>query len=225
MNPILLRIFQLLFLIVLQAVLLFVSAGRVDWPEGWWYVGLYFLGILSASWLMLPQRREVVAERSKGAAGGKTWDIWLTRLMSIPTLGLLIVAGLDQRFGWQPDFGLPFQIVGGILFLLGYAIVIWAMYTNPFFSSIVRIQKERDHAAVSGGPYRFVRHPGYVGMLTSALGGAALLGSTWALIPFALYLALVVLRAALEDQTLQAELPGYAEYAQKTRFRLLPGVW
>ena len=174
---------------------------------------------------MLPHRKEVIEERSKGAAGGKTWDIWLTRIMSIPSLGLLIVAGLDQRFGWSPDFNLAFQMIGGVLFMLGYAVVVWAMYTNQFFSSVVRIQAERGHVAVTGGPYRFVRHPGYVGMMVSALGGVWLLRSTWTMIPYALYVAVVITRTALEDKTLRAELPGYVEYASRTRYRLLPGIW
>jgi protein-S-isoprenylcysteine O-methyltransferase Ste14 len=225
MNPILRRIFQLLFLVVIQAALLFLSAGRFSWLAGRLYIGLYFIGLILASVIMLPRRKEVIEERSRGAAGGKNWDIWLTRIMSIPSLGLLVVAGLDERFGWQPDFGPSFQFFGCVLFLLGYSIIIWAMYTNRFFSSVVRIQAEREHVAVTGGPYRFVRHPGYVGMMTSALGGVLLLRSTWAIIPFGLYVAIVLVRTAMEDKTLQAELPGYAEYASRTRYRLFPGIW
>ncbi len=225
MHPILRRIFQLLFLVVIQAVLLFFSAGSLTWLAGWWYIGLYFIGLLLASLIMLPHRKDVIEERSKGAAGGKTWDTWLTRIMAVASLGMLVVAGLDQRFGWSPNFGLRVQIFGGVLFMLGYSIVVWAMYTNQFFSSVVRIQKERGHMAVTGGPYRFIRHPGYVGMLISALGGVWLFRSAWAMIAFGLYAAVVVLRTALEDKTLRHELPGYAEYASQTRFRLLPGVW
>jgi protein-S-isoprenylcysteine O-methyltransferase Ste14 len=115
--------------------------------------------------------------------------------------------------------------LGVTLFFLGYFLVIWAMYTNRFFSSIVRIQTERNHIAVTGGPYRYVRHPGYIGMITSALGSAFLLRSSWALIPFCFYVILVIARAYLEDKTLAAELPGYAEYRLKTRHRLIPGIW
>jgi protein-S-isoprenylcysteine O-methyltransferase Ste14 len=99
------------------------------------------------------------------------------------------------------------------------------MYTNKFFSSVVRIQTERNHAAVTTGPYRYVRHPGYMGMLTSALGGVFLLESIWALIPYALYSILVIVRTALEDRTLRAELPGYGEYVARTRYRLIPLIW
>jgi len=225
MNAILRRMLQLLFLVVVQAILLFLSAGSLAWAAGWWYIGLYFIGLLFASLILLPHRREVIEERSKGASGGKSWDIWLTRIMTVPSLGMLVVAGLDQRFGWLPDFNVAVQILGGVLFMLGYSIIVWAMYTNQFFSSIVRIQEERGHMAVTAGPYRFVRHPGYVGMMLSALGGMWLLRSTWALIAFALYVAVVVTRTALEDKTLRNELPGYTEYSTMTRFRLLPGIW
>lgn len=225
MNPILRRILQLVILVIIQAALLFLSAWSLAWFEGWLYVSLYFLCLVAASVIMLPGHAEVVAERSKGAVGGKTWDIWLTRLMVIPTFGLLVIAGLDQRFGWQPDFNFFSQLIGVGLFLLGYVVVVWAMISNKFFSSVVRIQTERGHRAVTGGPYRFIRHPGYAGMLVSALGSVLLLRSTWALLPYALYLVTVIIRTALEDKTLRAELTGYDEYARQTRYRLLPGIW
>jgi protein-S-isoprenylcysteine O-methyltransferase Ste14 len=225
MNPILRRIFQLLFLVVIQAVLLFLSAGQLNWAAGWLYIGLYVICLLVAAVIMLPQRKDVIEERSKGSAGGKTWDIWLTRILIIPSLGILVVAGLDERFGWLPDFSLFIQFMGCVLFLVGYAMVIWAMYTNRFFSAVVRIQTERGHAAITGGPYHFIRHPGYVGMMTSALGSVLLLRSPWAMIPFALYVAVVIVRTAQEDGTLQAELPGYADYATQTRYRLFPRIW
>jgi protein-S-isoprenylcysteine O-methyltransferase Ste14 len=225
MNPVLKRIIQLLALTALQAALLCLSAWSLTWLEGWLYVGIYIFLIAASSFIMLPKRPEVVAERSKGAEGGKPWDLLLTRLMAIPSLGMLVVAGLDHHFGWKPDLGLSAQVVGVVLYVLGYIITIWAMYTNKFFSSVVRIQKERGHQAITSGPYRFVRHPGYVGMVTSALGAVLLLNSVWAFIAFALYVAVVVTRTALEDKTLQAELDGYKEFAAHTRYRLIPGIW
>jgi len=88
MSPILSRIIQLLGLVVVQAALLFVSAGSLRWSAGWWYIGLYVLMLFLASFVMIPQRREVIEERSKGTAGGKSWDLRITRLMAIPALGL-----------------------------------------------------------------------------------------------------------------------------------------
>ena len=225
MSPILLRMLQLLVLVLIQAGLLFFSAGTLRWPAAWWYIGLYVLMLAGASVLMIPHRREVIEERSKGATGGKRWDYWLTQLMIIPTLGTLIVAGLDQRWSWTPPLPLWLRLFGVLLFLVGYGLVLSAMYANKFFSQVVRIQTERGHVAVTNGPYRIVRHPGYLGMIISLLGAVFLLDSLLGLLCFILYLVLVTLRARLEDRTLLAELPGYTEYAARTRFRLLPGLW
>ncbi len=181
--------------------------------------------LVAASFVMIPHRREVIEERSKGTKGGKRWDYWLTQLIIIPSLGLLVLAGLDQRWSWTAPLPLWAGLTGGFLFLLGYALVLWAMYSNKFFSQVVRIQTERGHVAVTAGPYRIIRHPGYMGMTTSMLGAVFLLDCIFGLACFLLYLVLVILRTSREDQTLRAELPGYPEYAARTRFRLIPGVW
>lgn len=225
MSPILKRISQLLVLVILQAAVLFASAGSLQWAAGWWYIGLYIAMLLLASVIMLPNRMEVVAERSKGTSGGKSWDLWITRLLAIPTLGLLVLAGLDQRWNLTPPLPLWGRLFGALAFGAGYAIVLWAMYSNEYFSQVVRIQSERGHVAVTGGPYRFVRHPGYLGMILSMLGAVFLLDSLWGLVCFALYLGLIVTRTALEDRTLRAELPGYSEYLTHTKYRLIPGLW
>jgi protein-S-isoprenylcysteine O-methyltransferase Ste14 len=219
------RIVQLLVLVLIQSALLFVSAGTVRWPAGWWYIGLYVLMLAGASLVMIPRRREVIEERSRGMKGGKSWDLWITRLMAIPTLGLLAVTGLDQRWSWTPPLPNGIRLSGGLLFILGYLLVLWAMYVNKYFSQVVRIQTERDHHAITAGPYRMVRHPGYLGMIASMLGAVFILDSLYGLICFALYLALIVTRTALEDHTLHAELPGYSDYSAHTRYRLIPGLW
>ncbi len=225
MSPVIKRILQLFLLVAIQAALLFGSAGSLRWAAGWWYIGLYFIMLIAASFIFIPNRPEVITERSKGIEGGKPWDILLTRLMTIPALGLLIVGGLDERLGWTPPLPLWSRLLGGTFFMGGYVIVLWAMYTNQYFSQIVRIQSDRGHVAVTDGPYRIVRHPGYLGMLTSTIGIPAILDSPYCFILVALYMTLVVIRAALEDKTLQNELPGYVEYQKHTRYRLLPGIW
>ena len=225
MSPIILRILQLLVLVLLQAILLFASAGDLSWSAGWWYIGLYVLMLAAASFVMIPHRREVIEERSKGAKGGKRWDTWLTQLMILPSLGLLVLAGLDQRWSWTAPLPVWVRLTGGLIFLLGYALVLWAMYANKFFSQVVRIQAERGHVAVTAGPYRIVRHPGYLGMTTSMLGAVFLLDSLYGLVCFIVYVILIIIRTRREDQTLRAELPGYPEYAARTRFRLIPGLW
>jgi len=119
----------------------------------------------------------------------------------------------------------PVYVAAYIVLAVACAFSLWAMWTNRFFSSVVRIQTDRGHHVVQGGPYRLIRHPGYVGAILSVLSTAVVLGSLWSLIPAGLTTVLVSVRTALEDATLQRELPGYAEYASKVRYRLLPGVW
>ena len=138
---------------------------------------------------------------------------------------LVIVAGLDHRYGWSPELPIWIILLGFILIMLGYAFAAWAMAENRFFSSVVRIQTERGHQVCDGGPYRIVRHPGYAGSILALPGIVLALSSAWTLIPAAAALIIAVIRTALEDQTLQEELPGYRDYAQRIRYRLLPGVY
>ena len=120
---------------------------------------------------------------------------------------------------------LTLQIVALVVAVLCYALIVWAMAANAFFSKVVRIQDDRGHTVATGGPYRIVRHPGYVGGILFELATPIMLGSWWALIPGGFTALFFVVRTALEDKTLHEELPGYAEYAQQTRYRLLPGIW
>jgi protein-S-isoprenylcysteine O-methyltransferase Ste14 len=145
--------------------------------------------------------------------------------MAVTWLSVLVVAGLAQRWRWEPASGPVARAVGVALFVAGYALLLWAMTANPSSSQAVRIQDERGHAAVIDGPHRLLRHPGYVGMITSMAGAALLLGSPWAWIPAVLYGAVLVVRTAREDATPIQELPGYREYAARTTRRLVPGIW
>ncbi len=138
---------------------------------------------------------------------------------------MLIVAGLDHRWGWSPEFPLWLIVLGFILIALGYVFAAWAMAENRYFSSVVRIQADRGHAVCDSGPYRIVRHPGYAGNIPPLLGIVLALGSVWTLIPAAVALIIAVTRTALEDQTLQKELPGYRDYVQIVRYRLVPGIY
>ena len=155
----------------------------------------------------------------------KKWDIWLTILgaLLLPLI-LYVVAGLDRGAEWS---ALPFwlQVVALVGMVLGIAITDWAMWANRFFSGTVRIQEDRGHTVAAGGPYRAVRHPGYVGTLVFEVFTPLLLGSWWAWIPGLLSAVLLLVRTALEDRTLQEELEGYEAYARQVRYRLLPGLW
>ncbi len=137
----------------------------------------------------------------------------------------LVIAGLDHRFGWSTGIGIVAQIGAFVVCCCGYALVVWATAANVYFSQIVRIQTERCHEVATGGPYRFVRHPGYTGTILTAVATPILLTSWWALALSVPAASLLILRTILEDRTLQAELPGYVEHARRTRYLLVADVW
>ena len=211
--------------LVMLAVILFLSAGRLDWVMGWAFVGIYFLWVCATSVILILRSPDLIAERLGPRKGAKTWDTAIMSVVGLATIVKLVVAGLDLRYGWTSGISLPLQVVAMIVAGLGYALGGWAIAANAYFSQIVRIQADRDHAVASGGPYRFVRHPGYVGTILFELSTPVMLASWWALIPGGLAALLLIVRTYLEDRTLQEELDGYRQYAQTVRYRLLPGVW
>ena len=146
-------------------------------------------------------------------------------IYGVMQLALLVIAGLDHRFGWTSWIGVMAQISALVVCCLSYALAVWATASNAYFSQIVRIQTERGHEVATGGPYRFVRHPAYTGTILTSLAIPILLASWWAFAVGVLAALLMILRTILEDRTLQAELPGYPEYAHRVRYRLVPGVW
>ena len=177
-----------------------------------------------AGFALLPA--ELIAERSRLPADARPEDLLiagLAILLLIPATA--IISGLDVRWHWSP--ALPAAVRGAALamFTLGYAVSLWAAWANPFFSAVVRIQRERGHHVVSRGPYAFVRHPGYAGPMLAHVCLPLALGSLWGLLPALAGCACLVLRIGFEERVLRAELPGYAEYAQRVRWRLLPYVW
>lgn len=208
--------------LIITAICLFASAGRFDWPGAW---ALLILSLLSGLAMTLGRDRELSAER-RNVKEGKSWDKLLVAItVLLGPMATWITAGLDQRFAWTgqlPGYVLP---AGATAAALASALIAAAMRANRFFSSVVRIQKDRGHTVVDRGPYAFIRHPGYAGMLVFTLATPFILGSLRALWPAALTVLAILLRAALEDSTLQLELDGYPAYARKVRHRLLPLVW
>lgn len=206
-------------------LVLYAASGCWNWPLAWAYLGLYAAVLVVGSFFAIHRDPGFTSERTQAKEGTKTWDRWLSGPLFSPLwLALYVVAGLDQRHGWSPDLA-PVAIAAVGVAGLGYLVPVWAMATNRFYGRYVRIQTDRGHTVVTTGPYRFVRHPAYAGLCVFMLASALALESLWALIPAALVVVVLVVRTALEDRTLLAELPGYAEYAQRTRYRLLPGVW
>jgi protein-S-isoprenylcysteine O-methyltransferase Ste14 len=211
---------------LVMVAVLFISAGRLDWVMGWLLFAVYATWDVVVALLLIPRSPGMIAERSGIRPGTKKWDIALTSIAAslLPMIAWL-VAGLDVRFQWTPSFPVPLQIGGLIVVVLGFALVTWAMASNAFFSTLVRIQHDRNHTVASSGPYRIIRHPGYVAAILFGLGSPVVLGSLWALLPAGLSALLYVIRTALEDRTLHEELAGYREYARRVRYRLLPGIW
>lgn len=220
------RLVQVIFVVVLQAAILFLAAGTLDWLAAWVYLAVYLCGIAITAGFLIPRNPELVAERGEVKADAKGWDKLLSGMVGfyLPML-ILLVAGFDKRLAWSAPIDTAVQLVAFVVTVAGFAFLEWAIISNAFFSGVVRIQKDRGHRVASGGPYRFVRHPGYVGMLLFYTATTIFLGSWWGLVPALVNAVLLVIRTHLEDRTLQAELEGYRDYAQRVRYRLLPGVW
>jgi len=213
-----------IFTLILAAIW-YVASGRLDRMMGWAFIAAYMI-LAAVSTLIVPLDPELIEERSQIKEDVKAWDKPIVIILNVWTpLGMLIVAGLDARFGWSPQIGLAPQVATLVLAVLGYLLSIWAAASNKFYARFVRIQKERGHTVATGGPYRYVRHPSYAGLIIFYLAASLALGSLWALLLNGLMSLLLVIRTVLEDRTLLEELDGYKEYARRVRYRLLPGVW
>ena len=219
---------RLIITYLLIPLVLLVCGWDLSWWQAWVFSLLIFAaGIGGRIWA---ERRHpgltVERQNTKSVQKAKVWDKVLAPLMAISiSFPLVIVAGLDHRYGWSPEFPLWLNIIGFILIAVGYAFGVWAFIENRFFSSVVRIQTERGHVVCDSGPYRIVRHPGYAGNILPLPGIVLALGSLWTVIPAVVALVIAILRTALEDRTLQEELPGYREYAHRVRYRLFPWIY
>ena len=206
-------------------VLVFVSAGTLEYWQGWLYIGLN-LGVIVATLFVLRNNPQLIQERLNPKQGMKDWDKRYFALSTPLYLGGVVLAGVDVgRFGWSPPLPVWVYAASIVAFVFGQAIFLWAKQANAFFSSVVRIQTERGQTVCREGPYRLVRHPGYVGSLIWTLAAPLILGSVWALIPAVLSDLLLLWRTAKEDETLQRELPGYVEYTRDVKYRLVPHLW
>jgi protein-S-isoprenylcysteine O-methyltransferase Ste14 len=206
---------------VLAAVALFASAGTTALPTYWVYLSI-FAAVFVASFLVLDP--DLARERMR--PGGKSQPLGL-KVFSAVLFAHWIVAGLDHgRFHWSDTVPAWLQWLSLALLAAAYALCLWAMRVNRFFSSVVRIQSDRGHVLITSGPYAYIRHPGYLAGLVIVLASGLALDSWLATallvilsLPFLLY------RAVTEDRILLAELPGYRAYAASVRWRVIPGIW
>jgi protein-S-isoprenylcysteine O-methyltransferase Ste14 len=136
----------------------------------------------------------------------------------------LVAIGLDRR-AHASDVPLPLQALGLAMYLLSTAFIMWVFRENSFAAPVVKVQAERHHRVVSSGPYAFVRHPMYSGVMLFFFGVPLLLGSWWGVAIAPVFAVLFAIRARIEERALVEGLPDYADYAARVRYRLVPGLW
>ena len=217
---------QMAITIAIMAIMLFLPAGRLDWPGAWLFLAeMGLVGFAMGVWLARHDP-ELLAERMKPPFQRTQpgWDRWFLVAVAGLGAGWLILMGFDGR---PTGSRLPFwlAIVGAVLMLISFAIVQWTFQTNSFAAAVVRIQTERGHRVISTGPYALVRHPMYAGAVLFLLSVPLMLGSLWGLISAPAMVAMLGLRAVREERTLAAGLEGYAAYMQRVRYRFVPGLW
>lgn len=208
--------------LAITAACLFVAAGRLDWPRAWVLLGLSLLTGLAFTAGRDPS---LSAERRNVKAGKSSDKVMVGISVLLGPMAMWITAGLQCRFhGPSGHFSLLF-FAGVVAAGLSAVLTAAAMRTNRFFSAVVRIQSDRGHRVVDHGPYRVIRHPGYAGMIVFTLATPLILSSSWAFVPAIATVAATIVRTVMEEATLFRELDGYADYARRVRFRLLPGIW
>ena len=211
--------------VIIVGLALFLPARTFAWWNGWVCLTVTFLWTIGTAIAILTQNPDLIAERLGPRAGAKSWDTLIMSLLGIMQLGRYLLAGFDHSHGWTHPFSPVIIAISLIVFAAGYALFIWAISVNAYFSQIVRLQTERNQVVVKDGPYRFIRHPGYLGAILVEIGLPIFLNS-WAAASISLItIPLLIYRTFLEDQTLLKELMGYTAYSQQARFRLLPGIW
>lgn len=219
---------QLLLVLLIIPLSPMLISWHWNWWEAWVVAFIFIAGFVISRMLARRKHPDILAERSDSFSrkDAKPWDRFLAPAMAFGGAILLVIAGLEERFGWSPiAFNLSVKIAAIILLILAYLFSSWALIENAFFSGIVRVQKDRGHSVCDSGPYRFLRHPGYAGTLLSYLCMPLILDSAWAFIATGLLFIVTIARTALEDQTLKNELPGYRAYAERVKHRLFPGLW
>ncbi len=219
------NIVRLVGFLVILGTLLFLPAGTLAYWQGWVFFAGFSLVVIGFMLYGMIADPGMLKERSHKAKNVKSWDTILLWIYTFFLIALIVVAPLDGgRMHWS-HVPLWVNLLGLGLMLLAFALLTWVTVNNTYLSRYVRIQDDRSQRVITSGPYHYVRHPMYASNILFFPSIPLLLGSWWALIPSGIIMLIFILRTHLEDRTLQAELPGYKEYAKKTRFRLVPGAW
>lgn len=220
-------VLMLLVFILIVPLLPMIISWQWDWWEAWVYAAINILSFAISRFIAGRKNPDLLVERGKylDHQNPEKWDKVLSPMLGLASGLVPIGAGLDRLFGPSAQFGLVIHLIAIIVMIAGFAIASYALIANRFFSGMVRIQSERGHEVVTGGPYRWVRHPGYAGGLISYLAAPFLLDSWWILIPVSIEIVTLVIRTSFEDRALQEKLEGYREYAERVRYRLIPGIW
>jgi protein-S-isoprenylcysteine O-methyltransferase Ste14 len=219
-------LFQTLAWIVGLAALLFVPAGTLHWPAAWVLLGLMTATGLAFGFWLEKKDPALLAERMRSPVRSDqpTADRKFLLLFALAILIWFIVIGLDER--WRlSDMSIAWQVLGLALLILSSAFIAWVFNENSFAAAVVRLQSERGHHVISTGPYAFVRHPMYSAAVLFMVGIALLLGSWWGTAISPIFAVLFGVRIGIEEHTLMTGLPGYADYAARVHYRLVPGLW
>lgn len=211
--------------VIAMAGIIFLAGGRLDYGPAWLYLALAVAGTTVVHGLT-PRGSDLAAHRARNARSGEAWDRKLMGLYFLLTLVTFVVAGLDSgRYAWSGSLPTAATVTGAMIMLCGQILFALARRENAFFSSLVQIESERAHAVCRTGPYRVVRHPGYLGMLLSIASFPLVLGSCWAFVPVALCVIVLLVRVQLEDRFLQENLTGYREYAAAVKYKIVPHIF
>jgi protein-S-isoprenylcysteine O-methyltransferase Ste14 len=222
------RLLMILLLVVVYVavvgVILFLSAGRTDLPMFWAYLVALAIPSLVATIAVYRRNPDLIREQTRPAEASQ--DKLTVPVFIVSFLAHWIIAGLDVgRYHWSDTVPFGLQVVGLIGFGCGYALVAWSTTINRFYSPAVRLQEDRGQEVITTGPYRFVRHPGYIGWILFYIFSGIALGSWLSVLATLPVIVLTIRRTIIEDRMLQSGLIGYIEYAQTVRYRLIPGVW
>lgn len=213
------------FQIIIGIILFFVTAGKITYHRGWIYFVTYSFSTIIGLIYLSKYNPEVLNERAKDRKNTEQWDkILLGLYVLLAFFAIYIIAGLDIRFNWSyiPMF---YTYPSLVITILASILGVWAMSSNANFEATSRIQNDRIQDVCTSGPYKLVRHPGYLAIILWAIAIPFIFGSLYMLIPSLLIIVVIVIRTGLEDKMLIEKLAGYMEYSCKTKYRLLPFIW